>query len=192
MGKGFRCFSYALIGVALILVGTSTALAHQWPLGADSNGVSISMTAFRTSDGTTPTEPALPGTVSQCETILYRATISYAGGSNAAIFGGTITITPPTGPPVDVTPAGGVPCLGPSDQAEADDEDCFGTLSVNSNLLPYKLNVSSYPATVIATLSYAGGTSHLGPSNAAGNSGATSFPLDVVWFPRIRGCGKSR
>lgn len=188
MGKGFRCFRYALIGVALILVGATAAFAHTWPTTSTATGVTISLTAFRSCDGLTPTldglgnpVPVLPGTVNQCETIIYRATLSYAGGANAAIFGGTLTITPPTGPPVNVTPdAPGIPCLGPSDQAEINEEDCFGTLSVDSKLLPYTIDVATCPATVTASVDYTGGTSHIGDSNTPGNAASTSFPLTVV------------
>jgi hypothetical protein len=180
MGKGFRCLSFALIGIALILVGTGTAFAHTWPSGATSTGVTISLTALRTSDGTTPTGAVLPGTVNQCETIIYRATIGFAGGSNAAIFGGTITITTPDAVIHDVTPAGGVPCLGPSDLAEVNSENCTGTLEVDSNLQPFTLTVASCPATVTATVNYTGGTSHIGATNTPGNSASTTLPLTVA------------
>jgi hypothetical protein len=186
MGKGFRCLSFALIGIALILVGTSTAFAHTWPTTSTATGVTISLSVFRTTDGTTPTGPALPGTVFQCETIIYRATLSYAGGANAAIFGGTLVIATNTaadgtgGTAHDVTPVGGIPCLGPSDLLEANSEGCTGILSVDSQDLPYTVNVASCPATITAAVRYTGGTSHIGPTNTAGNSASTSIPIDVV------------
>jgi hypothetical protein len=186
MGKGFRCLSFALIGIALILVGTSTAFAHTWPTGSTATGVTISLTAFRTSNGTTATGPVLPGTVFQCETIIYRATLTYAGGANAAIFGGTLVIATNTaadgtgGTAHDVTPVGGIPCLGPSDLLEANSENCTGILSVDSRDQAYTVNVASCPATITAAVRYTGGTSHIGLTNTAGNSASTSLPIGVV------------
>jgi len=173
MGKGFRCFSYALIGVALILIGTSTALAHTDPAGSTGTGVSVSMTAFR-HDGTTP---VLPGTVLQCESIVYRATIAWAGGSNAAIQGGTINITTPDLVVHNVTPAAGVPCLGGTDGVICDPT----VTSINSQTVSFTAAVASCPATLTASVAYSNGTAHIGANDTIGVvSGGTSLPLGVT------------
>ncbi|HEY3172355.1 MAG TPA: hypothetical protein VGK86_07245 [Thermoanaerobaculia bacterium] len=176
MGKGFRCFSFALIGVALILAGTSTAWAHTDPPGATATGVGFSLSAFR-ADGVTP---VFPGRVTQCETIIYRATLSYntstVNGINAAFQNGTITITTPDGIVHPATPAS-IPCIGGTVAP------CDPTVqSVNSLDVPFNvatalpgLDCTTTP-TLIASASYSGGDAHIGTNDIIGVvSGGSGF-----------------
>src|SRR5438876_1714025 len=123
----------------MTLLAPAGVWAHTDPPGSNSIGVSLALTAFR-SDGVTP---VLPGSVSQCgETIIYRGTLSWAGGANAAIQGGTLTITTPDAVPHDVTPVGGIPCLGGTDGVICTP----GVNSINSQNVPFTVG----PATPCA------------------------------------------
>src|SRR5882724_9453182 len=102
-------FAPVLIAL-LVLAGAGTAWAHQDPPGCSGTGVAITFEVFR-SDGTTPVD--LSQTVSECELITYQVTISPSGEGNPCAFeGGTVTVTTPDGVANDVTPSGGVPCMG--------------------------------------------------------------------------------
>jgi hypothetical protein len=140
------------------------------------------MTAFR-NDGVTP---VLPGTIFQCETIIYRGTLAWAGGNNAAIQGGTLTITT-AGPDgifgnaddvaTNVTPAGGVPCLGGTDGVICDPT----ITSVNTNTVSYTAAIASCPATLTASIAYTNGLAHIGAADEPGVvSGSTALPIGVV------------
>src|SRR5213594_1940822 len=98
--------------VLLALAGAGTAWAHQDPPGCSGTGVAITFEVFR-ADGVTPVD--LTQTVTECETIVYSVSLAPSGtgtGTPCAFEGGTITITTPDGMPHDVTPSGGVPCIG--------------------------------------------------------------------------------
>ena len=156
-----------------VIAATAAVTAHTDPPGSTATGSNISLTAFR-SDGITP---VLPGTVSQCsETIIYRGTLAWAGGSNAAIQGGTLTITTPDGVPHDVTPIGGIPCLGGTDGAICTP----GVTSINSQTVSYTVDPStpcSSGSTLTASISWTGGTAHLGAGDLGGQS--ASVPLQL-------------
>ncbi|PYQ67730.1 MAG: hypothetical protein DMF54_03455, partial [Acidobacteria bacterium] len=184
MGKGFRCFSYALIGIALMLVSVQTARAHVDPAGATGSGVSISLTAFR-NDGTTP---VLPGHIFQCETIIYRATLAYAGTVNGvvngAIEGGTLTITTPDAVAHDVTPAGGIPCLGGTfnDPVHPTTGQCFGApTAINSNTVSY--TGSACVTTASASVTYANGIAHIAVDDLTGVGATTPLNISVDCCP---------
>jgi hypothetical protein len=172
MRKGIRCFSYATICAALLLVSSSALFAHQDPPGATGTGVTISLTAFRDAAATIP---VLPNAVTQCETIYYRATLAWAGGNNAAIEGGILTITTPDGVPHDVT-NGPIPCLGGTVAP------CVpGVVSHDSSLQPYTFNNPTCPVDAsarTATVAWTTGISHTDPHTDA--SAATQLPLTVV------------
>ena len=183
MGKGFRCFSYALIGIALMLVSVQTAWAHVDPTGATGSGVSISLTAFR-NDGVTP---VLPGHIFQCETIIYRATLAYAGTVNGvvngAIEGGTLTITTPDAVAHDVTPAGGIPCLGGTfNDPNHSTGQCFGApTAINSNTVSY--TGSACVATASASVTYANGIAHIAVDDLTGVGATTPLNITVDCCP---------
>src|SRR5438477_1178540 len=144
--------------VLLMLLAPSAVWAHTDPPGATQTGVNLSITAFR-SDGVTP---VLPGSVSQCgETIIYRGTLSWAGGANAAIQGGTLTITTPDAVPHDVTPVGGIPCLGGTfNDPNHTTGQCFGAATaVNSNTVSY--TGSACVTSASASVNYSNGIAHI-------------------------------
>jgi hypothetical protein len=167
--RNFRFFALALL-TALIPAVVS---AHQDPAGSSGTGVSISLNAFR-SDGVTP---VLPGTVDGCgETIIYRATLAWAGGSNAAIQGGTLTITTPDGLPHDATPVGGIPCLGGTDGVICTP----GVVSIDSLDVPFivAFDPNCTPGTtLVSSVTYAGGIAHLGTPDTTGVGATTPFTL---------------
>lgn len=175
LNRNFRFFALALL-TALI---PSVVLAHQDPPGASGTGVSILMNAFR-SDGVTP---VLPGTVSGCgETIIYRATLAWAGGSNAAIQGGSLTIFTPDGLPHDATPVGGIPCLGGTDGVICTP----GVVSIDSMDVPFTVafDPACTPGTsLVSSVTYSGGTAHLGTPDATGVGAMTPFTLQEECCP---------
>jgi hypothetical protein len=185
MGKGIRCFSYALVGVALMLATAQTALAHRDPPLSTSTGVSISLTAFRADQVT----PIGGGAINECETIYYQATLAPAAGA-AAIESGTLTIQTPDLVNHDVTPATGIPCLGGTfnDPNSATVGQCAGSApSLTSAMVQY---VSSFPAgtctptsTLTANAIYAGGIAHNGTTDQAGVGAQTPFQSPVVCCP---------
>ena len=105
--------TFAPVWIALLaLAGAGTAWAHQDPPGCSGTGVAITFEVFR-ADGVTPVD--LTQSVTECETIVYSVSLAPSGtgsGTPCAFEGGTITITTPDGMPHDVTPSGGVPCIG--------------------------------------------------------------------------------
>jgi hypothetical protein len=163
----------------LTLLAPAAVWAHTDPPGATQTGVSVSLTAFR-SDGTTP---VLPGSVSQCgETIIYRGTLSWAGGANAAIQGGTLTLTTPDAVAHDVTPIGGIPCLGGTDGVIC----TAGVTSINSQTQPYTVTLATActtGTTILASITYANGTAHLGPSDTGGVGASTALPIPLQCCP---------
>ena len=179
MRKAIRCSSIALIGVMLILAGVQTALAHTDPPGATATGVGISLTAFR-ADGTT-TILGGSGEVTECETINYQATLSWLGGNNAAFQGGTWSITTPDGVSHDVTPVGGIPCIGGT-VAPCDPTVDF----IVSALVPYTVNEADLGgacaagAEIVASTSYINGTAHIGINDTPGVNAGTPFTLPVT------------
>jgi hypothetical protein len=163
----------------LTLLAAPVVWAHTDPAGSTQTGVSLSITAFR-SDGVTP---VLPGTVNGCgETIIYRSTLAWAGPPNAAIQGGTLTITTPDGVPHDVTPVGGIPCLGGTDGVIC----TAGVTSINSQTVDFTVTNSSacVPGTTLtASVAYANGTAHLGANDVSGVAASTPFTLDLDCCP---------
>ena len=163
----------------LTLLAPAAMWAHTDPASSTQSGASLSLTAFR-SDGTTP---VLPGSVSQCgETIIYRGTLSWAGGANAAIQGGTLSITTPDLVVHDVTPVGGIPCLGGTDGVIC----TLGVTSINSQTVPYTVDLSTAcsPGTsIVASITYANGTAHLGAGDTTGVGVSTALPLPLACCP---------
>src|SRR5882724_9640795 len=94
--------------ILLIATSVSVATAHVDPPGCSGNFVTLGVRVFR-ADGVT--EIPGGGTVSPCETIEYEVTVAHVAGT-CAFQGGNLFITTPDGITTDVTPVGGVPCLG--------------------------------------------------------------------------------
>ncbi|HEY3123571.1 MAG TPA: hypothetical protein VGK70_05870 [Thermoanaerobaculia bacterium] len=177
MGKGFRCFSHALVGVALILAGTSTAWAHTDPSGATATGVSFSLSAFRVNADGSIGAAVFPNNINQCETVILRATLSYntstQNGINAAFQGGTLSITTPDGVVHPATPAGGIPCVGGTDGVICDP----AITSINSLEIPFTAAVADCTATPLlsASASYTNGRAHIGADLAGVVSAGAGF-----------------
>ena len=94
--------------VGLVILGIAPlARAHQDPPACSTTGVTLELTVFR-ADGTTVVGN---GTISPCETLVYQATLSDPAG-DCAFEGGALFITTADGVKHNVTPAGGIPCLG--------------------------------------------------------------------------------
>src|SRR3989442_1512252 len=88
-----------LVSILLAASG-QRAWAHQdppvsatLPQGCFGAGAGISIFVFR-ADGVTPVGA---GTVTDCETVVYKATLNYQGGGTCAFEGGTWTLTTPDG-----------------------------------------------------------------------------------------------
>ncbi|MCR4369007.1 MAG: hypothetical protein NUV67_03830 [archaeon] len=150
-----------LLAIAAFLLSMAApGFAHTDPLDCVANGVSLSLTAFR-SDGVTPIGA---GTVQSAEPIKYRAILSHAGAPNCNYDGGTLTITTPDGGISDVTPIGGIPLV----------ESGSPFLSDMVDYLVSEADVSG--GSLNATADYSGGESHLGGGVAV--NADTAFEAD--------------
>jgi len=177
------------VGLVLSLVASGSAFAHQDPVGADATGVTLSLTAFR-NDGVT-TVFSSGGSVSQCETIQYRATLSWAGfngggNNNAAFERGTWTITTPDGVVHDVTPVPDLPCVGgttddPNSAANDGRGLCNGSpASTNSALVPYTVNPAHIVAGFLpASSALVDAYAHINDADLFGVGANTPFSLPV-------------
>src|SRR3989442_11850974 len=92
-----------------VLISAASAWAHVEPLGCAGDFVTMGIRIFRADH---ITQIAGGETVSPCETIEYEVTVAAPGGNTCAFQGGQVFVTTPDGVLNDVTPAGGVPCLG--------------------------------------------------------------------------------
>lgn len=139
-----RDLALALAGGSLLVISTA-ASAHTDPAGSTATGVGISMTALRDTDANGIGDtPVLGGATPVAgETIYYECTLFKQIAPNAAFEGGTISITPPSGGPTDVTPPPGtVPCIGgTADDPNNTTGDCAGAPAfITSNQLAYVVN----------------------------------------------------
>jgi hypothetical protein len=127
--------------------------------------------------------PVLPGTVSDCgETIIYRGTLAWAGGNNAAIQGGTLTITTPDLVAHNATPVGGIPCLGGTDGVICTP----GVTSINSLDVPFTRThdpACMAGTTITTSIAYTNGIAHLGANDTTGISASTALALQVTCCP---------
>jgi len=163
-----------MVGV-MAIAGNGSLWAHVDPPGCDSTGVSVTLTVLR-NDGVTPVGV---GTVNECETVKYRATLSHPGGTVCAFSMGTWSITTPNGVVHDVTPLGGIPCLGGTGG-----EGCvLGVNSLTSALVSYTASPadSAGDGDFDALTSYLGGTAHQSENNqlgvVSGSTGLTNTPF---------------
>jgi len=164
---GARSRVAALFTVLLVVSQSGIALAHQDPPGCESTGVSISLTLYR-ADGVTAVGG---GTVEDGESVVYQTSLARPVGA-CSFEGGAITIDPagPTGP-IDVTPNGGVPCIGPT-------APCV--TSIDSKPLSYVVDFADQTTSaaglrrVTAAAAYGGGVIHDGDPDGEGPTGTTT------------------
>src|SRR5215475_6737318 len=89
------------------MAGGTAAWAHQDPGTCGQTGVSQQLAIFR-ADGTTLVGS---GTVTECETIVFQATLAKPGGSTVCAFqGGTWTLQIANRAPIVLSAS--VPCIG--------------------------------------------------------------------------------
>ncbi len=173
--KGAVGLVFAAVLVAAAYFNSSPAQAHTDPISCDSTGVTLSLTVLR-ADGVTPVGG---GTVTAGETVKYRATLSWAGGSNCNYEGGDLDIITPDGANHDVD---------------------SGTIPLVSNGSPFIGTIVSYVVNsadiggdndLDASAVYSGGTSHLGTANVspvgattpAATTASGSITVDKVTDP---------
>ena len=161
----------AVVG-AILLTTAGTARAHEDPSGCFETGPAIIVSVFR-ANGTT----GVVGSISECETINYRATLQKAQNvdSICAFSGGTFKLTLPNGNVVDINL--NVPCIGGTAG-----EGCDPSVTqVQSALIPYTVSSGDIAGGfVVANATYAGGVAHDSPANTAGVGANTPKSTPVV------------
>src|SRR6185369_6230547 len=167
--------------LAIALFATTPARAHEDPAGCFETGPAIIVSVFR-SDGVT----GVVGSVSECETIRYRATLQKANDldSICAFSGGTFSLTTPDG--VVHTIDSNVPCIGGNTGLE-------GCLDAVNNEISPQFPYTVSPADVVgglitATATYAGGVAHDSPLNTAGVGATTPKSTPVVFCNDNNNC----
>src|SRR5882672_8284966 len=169
------------LGVRLVTAGAfaaalfsgSIARAHEDPAGCFETGPAIIVSVFR-ADGVT----GVAGSVSQCETIRYRATLQKAQDldSICAFSGGTFKLTTPDGVVHDISL--NVPCIGGNTGLEGCDD---AVNFIQSAQIPYTVSPADVVGGLItATAVYTGGVAHDSPLNTAGVSASTPKSTPVV------------
>ena len=137
------------------------------------------MTVYR-SDGTTPVLQS-GGSVTQCETLYYEATLEHLDGQ-AAFESGAWEIELPNGTIVPVTPTGGIPCIGgtatdPNSGTVNDGRgECLGAdTSIISDQVLYVVDINDITGlgTVDAISRLSGAYAHTGTSDLPGVSATT-------------------
>src|SRR5437870_5691275 len=166
-----RALASGTLATLLALAGAGTAWAHQDPPACSATGVAITF-EVRRNDGS-PID--LSETVTECELLTYRAMLAKSTEGNPCAFeGGTITITTPDGVAHDVTPSGGVPCVGGTVAGGC------GATSATSNT-PNTASCDDGVACTTDTCDAVNGCQHT-PNNAACNDGVacTTDTCDAV------------
>jgi hypothetical protein len=162
-----------LIATAALLLAVSGARAHEDPPGCFETGPAIIVSVFR-ANGTT----GVVGSVSECETINYRARLAKAADVDTicAFSGGTFRLTTPDGVVHDVNLS--VPCIGGTDSAEG----CTAALDfIQSALIPYTVSPADIVGGFItANAVYTGGVAHDTTGNTAGVAANTPKSTPVV------------
>jgi len=171
-----------LAGCAVLATATG-ALAHEDPPGCFQTGPAIVISVLH-ADGTT----ALAGSVSECETINYRARLRKALDSDGicAFSGGTFTLTTPDGVVHDITLD--VPCIGGTNGPCDPSVDSF-----TSALIPYTVSSADVVAGLIfATASYTGGLVHDSETETAGIGAMSPKATPVVLCDDGDACTQNR
>ncbi len=185
-------FMALVTGLVLYLVTGATAFAHTDPPNANGTGASLILVALR-NDGTT----IIGGdeTVSSCETIQFRAALQPSPDTDnpdpipdligPAIEGGTWTLTTPDGTPHDITPGGGIGCIG----GTANDNgvsgrglDCEGSPAfILSDAIPYTVSGGDISGDKIsASSSWENGFAHRGADDEFPVNVNTPLSIDVA------------
>ena len=166
-----RYVSVALVVVAFAIAGGRSAWAHQDPPGCSGTGVDFRFDAFRAGGA-----PIGSGEVTECETITYQITIGKSFIGNPCAFeGGTMKITTPDGIVHNVTPGGGVPCIGGTGACSTTQ---FASLTINYTVNPADVSGGM----VTATGQYNAAFSHTGVSHTLNSPNAGGFIQNVVMF----------
>jgi hypothetical protein len=159
-------------GAALLLAGP--AYAHEDPPGCFETGPAIVVSVFRADQVT-----GVVGSVSECETIFYRATLQKANDldSICAFSEGTFDLTTPDG--VVHSISADVPCIGGNTGLEG----CDDTINqLQSSLISYTVNPADVVGGLItATATYTGGVAHDSPDNTPGVGASTPKSTPVVF-----------
>src|SRR5947207_5104486 len=147
-----RALASGTLATLLALAGAGTAWAHQDPPACSATGVAITFEVLR-NDGS-PID--LSESVTECELLTYRAMLAKSTEGNPCAFeGGTITITTPDGVAHDVTPSGGVPCVGGTVAGGC------GAMSATSNTATYSVRPQDVASgEVTAQVDYMAAFSH--------------------------------
>ncbi len=156
--------AFRLFVCAAILLSTALARcawAHEDPPGCFVTSAVVIVSVFR-ADGST----GVVGSISECETINYRATISKATDldSECAFSQGSFSLTTPDGV-VHVINAN-LPCVGGNTGLEGCDD---AVNDVRSELIPYTVRPRDVIGGFIkATANYSDGVAHDAPNNTPG------------------------
>lgn len=159
------------MGVAMLGLATSAG-AHEDPPGCNQTGPQLILGVFF-ADGVTPVQ----GPLTQCETIVYRVTLSKPNDPTVCAFqGGTLTVTTPNGVIHNLTPGGGIPCLGGTSGG------CNPAEPPVTGSVQYTVSPGNVIAgTVTATANYTGGVAHDFEPNTPGVSATTPKTNPVVF-----------
>jgi hypothetical protein len=147
--------------LAMAFLTTTPARAHEDPVGCFETGPAIIVSVFR-ADQTT----GVVGTVSECETIYYRATLQKASDDDSicAFSEGTFKLTTPDGTVHDISLD--VPCIG----GDGPGEGCDDTVNnLVSSFIQYTVDTGDIVGGLItATAVYTGGVAHDTTNNTPG------------------------
>ena len=174
-----RTFGRVFLGGIALLVVATPALAHLDSPGCSGSAVDFQFAAYRANGS-----PLNGFSPSECETLTYQITIAKSGiGTPCAFEGGTMKITTPDGVVHDVTPGGGVPCMGGTGACSATGP--FNSLTVNYTVNPGDVMAGQ----ITATGSYVAAFTHSGTTHTAGTPNAGAFIVnDVVFCPAGTPC----
>ena len=172
---GRKVLGLVFVTTALVLVAAS-ARAHEDPPLCNQTGPAIVIGVFR-ADGTT----AVVGSVLECDTITYRATLQKANpddDSICAFSGGVFTLTTPDG--VVHTLNANVPCIGGEGPAEGCDDTVNG---IEGGPIPYIIDTNDVdPVTglITANANYTGGVAHDNTPNTPGVAATSPKSTPVI------------
>jgi hypothetical protein len=163
----------ALFPLGLAVLAATSAGAHTDPPGCFETGPAIVIAVFR-ADGVT----GVVGSISECETIFYRATLQKAsnGTTICAFSEGTFRLTTPDGVVHDIELD--VPCIGGTGG-----EGCDPTVTqLQSALIPYAVSPADVVGGLVtANAEYAGGITHDSAGNTAGVGAETPKSTPVTF-----------
>src|SRR5262249_39815296 len=140
--------------------GTQYASAHNNPTGCTTDGVGISLGAFWDSAGTNSV--IVLHQSDSGRTIYFVGALGHgARASDCAYEGGTVQITNPDGTTHNVTPGGGVACIGGTAVDVAPFPCTTQVTSQDTNASAYVVNFADAPfGDFHAQVGYSGGHSH--------------------------------